>query len=88
MTHAELAERLCDARELLPIGSTWRHWKGADYVVMYVSLDEATLQPLVTYRHDGLAFTRTLEEWTETVAISWSADGGVGLWGPRFTRVR
>jgi hypothetical protein len=39
----------------------WRHWKGALYVIVAAGIDEATLEPVVTYvGHDGIVWTRKL----------------------------
>jgi hypothetical protein len=87
LTEEELLSRLADCPES---GSIWRHFKGALVRVVVCSLDEATLQPLVTYRHEGEAggppppsqvvFTRPLARFLGTVEYE-----GREVW--RFTRV-
>lgn len=48
-------------------GARFRHYKGGVYEVVCVSVDEDTLEPLVTYRSltKGTLWTRTLRNWSE-----------------------
>jgi hypothetical protein len=50
-------------------GETWRHYKGRDYEVVAVGLDEATRTPMIAYRcpESGLTWFRTLANFTEVV---------------------
>lgn len=52
-----------------PVGSTWRHYNGGLYEVLLITIDEATLAPLVHYRSltYGSRMTRTLANWHEDV---------------------
>jgi hypothetical protein len=65
------------------VGSRWRHYRGQEYEVVALSLDEPTLDPLVTYRgtSSGLVWTRTLDDWQRTVR------GEDGKDVPRFVAV-
>lgn len=53
-------------------GQIYRHYKGGLYVIVSVSIDEGTLEPLVTYRSNkkGTCWTRTLDNFTEKVCNS------------------
>lgn len=61
-------------------GDIYDHYRGGDYRVVAVSLEEATLEPLVTYQSLKLKafWTRTLTNFTEPVRL---ADGSTR---PRF----
>jgi hypothetical protein len=51
------------------VGSRWRHYRGAEYEVVALSLAEASLRPMITYRScsTALTWTRRLEEWSQQV---------------------
>lgn len=61
----------------------YRHFKGAEYVVIGVARDSETEDEMVVYRQgygdEGL-WVRPLAMWTEHVARD-------GYSGPRFTRI-
>jgi hypothetical protein len=63
-------------------GEVYRHYKGGIYSIVARSIQEDTLEPLVTYHSNlkGTNWTRTLANFTETV------DWG-GKPGPRFMRI-
>jgi len=65
-------------------GGVYRHYEGGLCVIVAVSLDEATLTPLITYRSSarGTFWTRTLANFTEMV--DW---GQPSTLMPRFQRV-
>lgn len=50
-------------------GQRWLHYKGDEYEVVCRSVDEVTLEHLVTYRSVALGhvWTRTLANWYELV---------------------
>ncbi len=52
-------------------GERYRHYKGGEYVIVCRSVDEATLEQLVTYRSlaKGGTWTRTLRNFTEAVPL-------------------
>lgn len=74
-----------------PRGSRWRHYKGGFYRVITCSIEEDTLEPLVTYRSEekGGVWTRTLENWLEEVTVDVGATdpARVGKKVPRFVPV-
>ena len=53
-------------------GEHYRHWKGGLYVVVARSVQEDTLEQLVTYRSlaKGGTWTRTLANFTERVPLA------------------
>ncbi len=64
-----------------PRGDRWRHYKtGNLYYLVGCSLDERTLEVVVTYHkwNSALWFTRPLREWLEQVTHE-------GVTGPRYT---
>lgn len=72
------------AKTEITIGGRYRHYKGGEYIVGDIILDEATLEPLVVYQaqyDDRLTFARPISSWLETVEHS-------GNTVPRFTRVK
>lgn len=68
-------------------GETYRHYKGGLYVIVCLSIQENTLETLVTYRSNTQKtyWTRTLANFTSSVVI----DNGVipRFAIPRFTHV-
>lgn len=65
-TDQELFEILEATHILVLPGSFWRHkMVRTIYKVCGTSLRESDLEPLVTYRKDGLYWTRTLTEFLE-----------------------
>jgi hypothetical protein len=75
-------------------GQVYRHYKGGLYSVVSVSIDEATLEVLVTYSSnlEGGDTTRTLRNFTETVrvVVEHERDGASSYEHdvPRFRRER
>lgn len=65
----ELAERFHEAGRKVKLGGLYRHRKtGRTYVLSGLSLDEATLEPVVIYwprPHAGPAWTRPLASFLE-----------------------
>ncbi len=56
----ELTRRL---RGCPAAGSKWQHYGGDVVEVVTPALEEKSLAPGVAYRHGGLIFFRTLEDW-------------------------
>jgi hypothetical protein len=55
-------------------GSVWRHYRGAEYVVLSVGLHSETLQPLVTYaplKTDRKAVGKRRKVWVRPLSM-WS----------------
>lgn len=79
-------------RKNLPVvDGVYRHYKGGLYVVLAISLDEATGEPLVTYRSNqkGTYWTRTLRNFQEHVRVATGTDVGgsqIEREVPRFRR--
>ncbi len=71
-TDKDLAQSLSMSEESPAIGDIYEHYKGGLYVVLCRSVDEETLQPLVTYRSNlkGYTWTRTLKNFTATVQLA------------------
>lgn len=70
LSYRKLEELLAEAQETVPVGSTWRHFKGGDYRVVRVVFDSESLQLEVVHesiRHPNVTFARTLTNWLETV---------------------
>jgi hypothetical protein len=68
-------------------GQIYRHYKGGYYSIVSVSIDEMTLEVLVTYTSNlqGGDTTRTLRNFTEGVSVRTGALGPIIY--PRFKRV-
>jgi len=60
----------------------FQHYKGPQYEVFALTIDEATLEPLVHYKSlvHGTSWTRTVKNFTEKVEVE-------GRKVPRFVRV-
>lgn len=64
ITDAELLARMADCP---PVGSRWVHRSGLHVVVTGCAIEEATLVPLVLYRHGdaGPVFARPLASFLD-----------------------
>jgi hypothetical protein len=63
-TEAELNQVLSNAKALVDVGATYRHFKGSEYVVKGVALEESSMEPVVIYEStSGITFTRPLVEF-------------------------
>lgn len=64
-----------------PCGSVWVHYKGGFYSIVRCSIEEATLQPMVTYHSNArnTDWTRPLEVFLGSVTVD-------GVKRPRFER--
>lgn len=70
LSESELSNRLSDAAQRIHVGGVYRHYKGGEYQVVGLAIDEATSAPVVVYRaeSDGhITFVRPLSVWLETV---------------------
>jgi hypothetical protein len=65
----EAQQDLARRHNLPVVGGIYRHYKGGLYVVIAVSIQEETGEPLVTYRSNarGTFWTRTLQNFQEHV---------------------
>jgi hypothetical protein len=68
----DLLKQLQDAKEVIEIGATYRHYKSPDmtYVVKDIVIQEADNQPCVIYQAQyglGLTFARPVSVWLEMV---------------------
>lgn len=63
-------------------GERWRHFKGGQYTVVALAVQEADLEPVVVYRPEGSAvlFTRPYQDWIAAVEVA-------GQSVPRFERL-
>lgn len=80
-----LLQQLNDAKAVVEIGATYRHYKSAEmtYVVKDIVFQEADMQPCVIYQAQyglGLTFSRPVSVWLEMVDFE-------GESVPRFKRV-
>ncbi len=79
-----MADRLAHARELVPTGSHWVHYKKPDdpYEIVAVGFLESTEEAAVVYRNlgSGLIWIRPLENFLSRVEYN-------GVSGARFRRV-
>jgi hypothetical protein len=84
LTDDELKDTAQGMLQAFPHLTVWRHYKGGIYTLVACSLNESTLEPMVTYRSNrkGTYWTRTLNNFVEQVETS------PGLFCPRFTQVR
>lgn len=66
----ELKKRLEQTAQIVKIGGNYRHYKGKDYQVINIALDEESLEPCVIYKalygHQN-TFVRKLSVWTSKV---------------------
>lgn len=70
---------LAEAAAAVPVGSRWKHYRGAEYLVVGHTLSVEMATPLVLYRRlecYGITWARPLESWQSQTDS-----------GPRFTRV-
>ncbi|HSX43295.1 MAG TPA: DUF1653 domain-containing protein [Candidatus Saccharimonadales bacterium] len=66
----ELALRLAKAKEFIPQGSKWRHYKGDEYAVIDLVLYEASSEVGVVYKplaNPIVTFVRPLVEWQDVL---------------------
>jgi hypothetical protein len=82
-SYEELEQMVAKGLQRVETGSRWRHYKGNEYVIMGVSIIEATNEVAVVYAsvdHPTVSFVRPLSVWLEST--DWQ-----GQTVPRFTQV-
>lgn len=70
VSEAELTQLLVGARSKVSIGSTYRHYKGGEYIVrdvLIIEADESVGVVYVAQYGERITFVRPLESWLETV---------------------
>lgn len=76
-----LLNLLESAQEKVPISSKWRHYKGHEYEIKNIALDEKELFPVIIYTDSkGLTWSRRMENFLEKVENN-------GKMSQRFTRL-
>ncbi len=85
ISHDELNMRIAEARKLVTIGATYKHYKylKRNYLVEKICIQEATEKICIVYKDRNFvnapSFVRNLDSWLETV--EWE-----GVIVPRFKR--
>ncbi len=72
---AELLAKVETAKQQVPIGSTWQHYKGGKYVVTDLVIIELTVEVAVVYlslEHPSVKFLRPLVVWQE--GVEWQGE--------------
>ena len=70
LTEAQLAARLENAAAKVSVGEKYRHYKGGEYEVVDLAIEESSGEPVVVYKPlygQGLSFTRRVDVWCEQV---------------------
>lgn len=83
LPYEELERMITEAKERVPVGSHWQHYKGSRYSIADIVIVEATNEVAVIYTsldRPTVSFVRPLVVWRQTV--EW---GGHVI--PRFTKV-
>lgn len=84
-SEAELLKQLNDAKEVVAVGATYRHYKSPDmtYEVKDIVFQEADMQPCVIYQAQygaKLTFSRPVSVWLEMIEFE-------GESVPRFSKI-
>ena len=92
----ELVNRLQQANKIVPVGDTFRHYKGGSYRVTDLVINESTQSVMVVYApttdmRTPMKFVRPLEEWYEKCPKTFSSDpfhdlGELTFQVPRFEK--
>jgi hypothetical protein len=91
-----LRQVLVDAREKLPVGSDWQHYRGEVYRVIGHTVDKNTNELRIIYARPAdmdVPFDCLINEWQEPVSTKPGGELGSAAgytdWyeGPRFKRV-
>jgi hypothetical protein len=66
-----LQEKLEKARQLVRVGERYRHYRGDEYVVIELALQEETAEVCVVYKNlaNHLIWVRGLANWQSTVKL-------------------
>lgn len=70
LTYEELETKLADARNQVKPGSKWRHYKGGEYTIKDIVVQEEDNELAVVYQplaHPDVCFARPLSVWDEQV---------------------
>lgn len=70
LTYEELEIKLAAASELVKPESKWRHYKGGEYTIKDIVVQEEDNELAVVYQplaHPDVRFTRPLSVWDEKV---------------------
>ena len=70
LTYEELEAKLAEARAQVKPGSKWRHYKGGEYTIRDIVVQEEDNALAVVYEplmHPEVRFTRPLSVWDESV---------------------
>jgi hypothetical protein len=82
LSYEELENHTAAAMQKVVPGSTWRHYKGGEYAIVTLAVQEEDQQLAVIYSplaHPKIAFVRPLSMWDEQV--EWE-----GKTVPRFAK--
>lgn len=75
LSPAELVAKVEAAKQQVPIGSKWQHYKGGKYVVTDLVVIELTNEVAVVYlslEHPSVKFLRPLVVWQE--GVEWQGE--------------
>lgn len=70
LSYEELERQIAEAKQKVRPGSKWRHYKGGEYTIVTLAVQEVDQQLAVVYSpldHSEIAFTRPLAVWDEPV---------------------
>lgn len=70
LSYEELETKLAAAKKQVKPGSKWRHYKGGEYVIKDIVVQEEDNALAVVYQplaHPNICFTRPLLVWDEQV---------------------
>lgn len=70
LSYEELEKKLTDARKHIVPGSKWRHYKGGEYAIKDIVVQEEDNELAVVYTslaHPDVSFMRPLSVWAELV---------------------
>jgi hypothetical protein len=70
LTYEVLEKQTADAKKVVKPGTKWRHYKGGEYVIVTLAVQEEDQQLAVIYsplEHPEIAFVRPLSVWDEQV---------------------
>jgi hypothetical protein len=70
LSYEELEAKLAKARKQVEPGSKWRHYKGGEYTIKDIVVQEEDNELAVVYQplaHPNVCFTRPLSVWDEQI---------------------
>lgn len=71
-SYEEFEDKLAEARASVTPGTTWRHYKGGEYVIADLVVAEHNNELLVIYsplKRSGISFARPFTEWLDEIAL-------------------